>query len=46
VNLVLPDFPEDKEWPFLWQEREYITNESCFFMFAVIAANQALEAGG
>lgn len=43
VNLVLPDFPEDKVWPFLWQEREYITNESCMFMFAVIAADRILD---
>ena len=46
VNLVLPDFPEDKVWPFLWQEREYITNKSCLYMFAVIAADRALEASG
>jgi endoglucanase len=45
VNLVSPDFPEDKVWPFLWQEREYITNESCMYMFAVIAADRLLEAG-
>jgi endoglucanase len=44
VNLVSPDFPEDKVWPFLWQEREYITNAACMFMFMVIAADTLLEA--
>ena len=44
VNLVLPDFPEDKVWPYLWQEREYITNESCMTMFAIIAADRLLDA--
>ncbi len=46
VNLVLPDFPEDKVWPYLWQEREYITNESCMTMFAIVAADRLLDAGG
>jgi endoglucanase len=43
VNLVRPDLPEDKVWPFLWQEREYITNSACMFMFMVIAADKLLE---
>jgi endoglucanase len=43
VNLVRPDFPEDKVWPFLWQEREYITDAACMFMFMVIAADRILE---
>ena len=43
VNLVHPDLPEDKVWPFLWQEREYITNGACMFMFAVIAVDRLLE---
>jgi hypothetical protein len=43
VNLVRPDLPEDKVWPFLWQEREYITDAACMFMFMVIAADNALE---
>jgi endoglucanase len=44
VNLVRPDLPEDKVWPFLWQEREYITDAACMFMFTVIAADRLLEA--
>jgi hypothetical protein len=43
VNLVRPDLPEDKVWPFLWQEREYITDAACMFMFTVIAADKLLE---
>jgi endoglucanase len=43
VNLVRPDLPEDKVWPFLWQEREYITDAACMFMFMVIAADKTLE---
>lgn len=43
MNVVLPDLPEDKVWPFLWQEREYITNAACMFMFMVIAADRLLE---
>jgi endoglucanase len=44
VNLVRPDLPEDKHWPYLWQEREYITDAACLFMFMVIAADRLLEA--
>ncbi|MBN1217889.1 MAG: glycoside hydrolase family 9 protein [Anaerolineae bacterium] len=43
VNLVRPDLPEDKVWPFLWQEREYITDAACMFMFMIIAADRLLE---
>ncbi|HDQ45670.1 MAG TPA: glycoside hydrolase [bacterium] len=43
VNLVHPDLAEDKEWPFLWQEREYIITAPCYFMFAVIGADRILE---
>ncbi|MBN1440493.1 MAG: hypothetical protein JW929_13875 [Anaerolineales bacterium] len=42
VNLVRPDLPEDKHWPFLWQEREYIPDAACMFM--VLAADRILEA--
>jgi endoglucanase len=42
VNLVRPDLAEDKVWPFLWQEREYITDAACMFMFMVIAADRLL----
>ncbi len=43
VNLVRPDLAEDKVWPFLWQEREYITDAACMYMFLVIAADRLLE---
>ena len=43
VNLVSPDLAEDKDWPFLWQEREYIINAPCYFMFAVLGADRILE---
>jgi len=43
VNLISPDFVEDKEWPFLWQEREYIVNAPCYFMFSVLAVDKILE---
>ncbi len=42
VNLVRPDFPEDKVWPYLWQEREYIIGGACTYMFIVLAANHLL----
>jgi hypothetical protein len=43
VNLVSPDFAEDKIWPFFWQEREYIITTPCFYMFSVLAAEQYLD---
>lgn len=43
VNLVSPDFAEDKVWPFLWQEREYIITAPCYYMFSVIATDRILE---
>jgi endoglucanase len=43
VNLVRPDLAEDKNWPFLWQEREYITDSACRFMFLVLAADRYLD---
>ncbi|MBN2349372.1 MAG: glycoside hydrolase family 9 protein [Bacteroidales bacterium] len=43
VNLVSPDYAEDKVWPFMWQEREYIITAPCFYMFSVIAADNLLE---
>ncbi len=43
VNLVSPDFAEDKNWPFLWQEREYIISSPCYHLFSSIAAEQILK---
>ena len=43
VNLVRPDFPEDKVWPYLWQEREYIIGGACTYMFIALAADHLLN---
>ena len=43
VNLVSPDFAEDKVWPFLWQEREYIITAPCYYMFSVLGADKILN---
>jgi endoglucanase len=43
VNFISPDFYEDKEWPFFWQEREYIMTNSCYYMFSVLAADLFLN---
>ena len=43
VNLVSPDYAEDKVWPYLWQEREYIITSPCYHMFSVIAAKKYLD---
>ena len=40
---IRPDFPELKEWPFLWQQTEYVIGGGAsHFMFMVLAANQLL----
>lgn len=44
VNLVRPDLPEDKAWPYIWQEREYIIGGACTYMFIVLAADHLLTA--
>jgi endoglucanase len=39
--LIRPDFPELKEWPFLWQQTEYVMGGGATnFMFLVLAADQ------
>ena len=42
--LIRPDFPELLEFPFLWQQGEYIVGggSSCY-MFLVLAAKQLLQ---
>ena len=36
--LIRPDFPELKEWPYLWQQTEYVLGgSSSRFMFLVLA---------
>ncbi len=42
--LIRPDFPELLDWPFLWQQQEYVMGGgSSNFMFLVLAADQLLE---
>ena len=43
VNLVRPDLPEDKEWPYLWTEREYIIGGATVYMFTILAADHMLD---
>jgi endoglucanase len=41
--LIRPDFPELKDFPFLWQQAEYVMGGgSSNFMFLVLAANELL----
>jgi endoglucanase len=41
--LIRPDFPELLDWPFLWQQQEYVMGGGATnFMFLVLAANQLL----
>ncbi|MCA8902378.1 MAG: glycoside hydrolase family 9 protein [Hyphomonas sp.] len=45
TNLVRPDLPELKEWPFFWQQNEYVIGGGATnYMFLVLAA-QHLYAG-
>lgn len=42
--LIRPDFPELLEYPFLWQQTEYVMGEgSSHFMFLVLAVNDILR---
>jgi hypothetical protein len=43
--LIRPDFPELKDFPFLWQQMEYVLGGgSSNYMFLVLAADQVLNA--
>jgi endoglucanase len=43
TNLIRPDFPELKDFPFLWQQGEYVLGGGASnFMFLVLAADQML----
>ena len=45
--LIRPDFPELLEFPFLWQQTEYVLGGgSSHYMFLVLAARQLLEKSG
>jgi endoglucanase len=42
--LIRPDFPELLDWPFLWQQQEYVMGGGATnFMFLVLAADHLLE---
>jgi endoglucanase len=42
--LIRPDFPELLDWPYLWQQQEYVMGGgSSNFMFLVLASDQLLE---
>jgi hypothetical protein len=42
--LIRPDFPELLEWPYLWQQQEYVMGGGATnFMFLVLAADKMLS---
>ncbi|MEO6188414.1 MAG: hypothetical protein ABIO82_05715 [Ginsengibacter sp.] len=42
--LIRPDFPELLEWPYLWQQTEYVLGGgSSNLMFMVLAADKLLN---
>ena len=42
--LIRPDFPELLDWPYLWQQQEYVMGGGATnFMFLVLAADQLLS---
>ncbi len=42
--LIRPDFPELKEdWPFLWQQSEYVIDGAATWILCVLAADQLLN---
>jgi endoglucanase len=42
--LIRPDYPELLDWPYLWQQQEYVLGGgSSNFMFLVLASDQLLE---
>ena len=44
TGIIRPDFPELKEWPFFWQQTEYVMGGGATnFMFLVLAANELLS---
>ncbi len=40
--LIRPDFPELLDFPFLWQQKEYMISASSDFLFLVMAVRNAL----
>jgi hypothetical protein len=42
--LIRPDLPELKDWPYLWQQGEYVMGGgACDFLFMVLAADHLLN---
>jgi hypothetical protein len=42
--LIRPDFPELLEWPFLWQQTEYVLGGGTTdYMFLILAADELLD---
>lgn len=42
--LIRPDFPELLEWPYLWQQTEYVMGGGASdFMFLVLAADRLMD---
>ena len=43
MNIIEPNFPESKKWPYIWQEREYFTSAPVKYMFTVLAVDKILS---
>ncbi len=44
TGIIRPDFPELKEWPYFWQQTEYVLGGGATnFMFLVLAADNLLN---
>ena len=44
TGIIRPDFPELKEWPYFWQQTEYVMGGGATnFMFLVLAGNHLLS---
>ena len=44
TGIIRPDFPELKEWPYFWQQTEYVMGGGAtHFMFLVLAAEKILS---
>ena len=43
VALIKPDFPELKlDWPYLWQQSEYVISGAASYIFCILAADKLL----
>ena len=43
VALIKPDFPEFKsDWPYLWQQSEYVISGAATYIFCILAADKLL----